>query len=175
MSRNRLEYLRIGEIVRSHGVHGDVKVLPLTDDPARFRALSEAFIEQGGRYSPVRTGGVRLQPDAVLLHIDGCDTPEAAEKYKNAFLCVDRAHAVALPEDTYFVADLIGCDTFDSEGNAFGRVTDVLETGANDVYEIEGGKLLVPALKRVLREVDMPNARIVFEADVLREVGLFAD
>ena len=175
MSRNRLEYLRIGEIVRSHGVHGDVKVLPLTDDPARFRALSEAFIEQGGRYSPVRTGGVRLQPDAVLLHIVGCDAPEAAEKYRDAFLCVDRAHAVPLPADTYFVADLIGCEAFDTEGNAFGCVTDVLETGANDVYVVDGGKLMVPALKRVLHEVDVEAGRIVFDAGVLREVGLFAD
>ena len=175
MSRNRLEYLRIGEIVRSHGVHGDVKVLPLTDDPARFRALTEAFVERDGRYAPVQTGGVRLQPGAALLHIAGCDTPEAAETYKGAFLCVDRAHAVTLPEDSYFDADLIGCETFDTEGRAFGRVTDVLETGANDVYEIEGGKLLVPALKKVFVSVDTEGKRIVFDAAVLREVGLFAD
>ncbi len=175
MSRNRLKYLRIGEIVRSHGVHGDVKVLPLTDDPARFRALSDAFIEQGGRYTPVKTGNVRLQPDAVLLHLDGCDTPEEAEKYKNAFLCVDRAHVVALQKDAYFVADLIGCETFDTAGNVYGCVTDVLETGANDVYEIADGKLMVPALKRVLHEVDTENGRIVFDAAVLQEVGLFAD
>ena len=175
MSRNRLEYLRIGEIVRSHGVHGDVKVLPLTDDPARFRALTGAFIEQGSAYAPVRVSGVRLQPDAALLHIEGCDTPEAAERYRNAFLCVDRAHAVQLPSDTYFVADLIGCETFDTDGAAFGPVTDVLETGANDVYVIADGRLMVPALKRVLASVDTENARIVFDAAVLREVGLFAD
>ena len=77
-----------------------------------------------------------------------------------------------IPED---VADLIGCDTFDTDGSAFGKLTNVYETGANDVYEIEHGKLMVPALKRVLSEVDTEAGRIVFDAAVLKEVGLFAD
>jgi 16S rRNA processing protein RimM len=168
-------YLRVGQIVRAHGVRGDVKVLPLTDDPARFRKLKTAYLEREGSYLSVALEDVRLQPDAVLLHVSGYDTPEKAEALKNVYLCVDRENAVALGEYTYFVADLIGCETFDTNGRAFGKVTDVLETGANDVYEIEHGKLLVPALKRVLAEVDIANARIVFNADVLEEVGCFAD
>ena len=110
-----------------------------------------------------------------MLHIAGVDTCEAAEALRGRYLCVDRAHAVALPPDTYFVADLIGCETYDTEGAAYGRVTDVLETGSADVYEIAHGRLLVPALKRVLREVDTAGGRIVFDAAVLREVGLFED
>jgi 16S rRNA processing protein RimM len=169
------KYLRAGQIVRPHGVRGDVKIVPLTDDPARFCALKNAYLEQAGAITPVSLGNVRFQPGAVLLHIEGYDTPEQAELLKNAYLCVDRAHAVKLEADTYFVADLIGCETFDTRGRAFGKITDVLETGANDVYEIEHGKLLVPALKRVLFEVDVENARITFDADVLGEVGCFAD
>lgn len=161
--------------MRAHGARGDVKVLPLTDDTERFRLLTEAFVERRGQYEPVRVERVRLQPDAALMHIVGVDTPEQTEKLKNAFLCVDRQNAVKLPEGTYFVADLVGCETSDTLGNRFGRVTDVLETGANDVYEIEHGKLMVPALKRVLHEVDTENGRIVFEHEVLKEVGLFAD
>ncbi|MEG1754575.1 MAG: ribosome maturation factor RimM [Clostridia bacterium] len=176
MKSLRNEYLRIGQIVRAHGVHGDIKLLPLTDDPARFKMLTDAYIEQRGTFLPAKVGNVRLQPpDACILHVEGCETVETAEQLKNAYLCVDRAHAVKLPADTYFVADLIGCQTFDTEGNAFGRISDVLETGANDVYEIEAGKLMVPALKRVLHEVDLEQLRIVFNAAVLREVGLFAD
>lgn len=169
------KYLRVGQIVRAHGVHGDVKVLPLTDDPARYRKLKTAYLERGGDYLPVALDDVRLQPDAVILHVSGYDTPEKAEQLKNAYLCVDRENAVALDEYTYFVADLIGCETFDTAGKAYGKITDVLETGANDVYEIEHGKLLVPALKRVLAQVDITNGRIVFNADVLEEVGCFAD
>lgn len=156
-------------------MHGDVKILPLTDDPARYRKLKTAYLERGGDYLPVALDDVRLQPDAVILHVSGYDTPEKAEQLKSAYLCVDRENAVALDEYTYFVADLIGCETFDTNGRAFGKVTDVLETGANDVYEIEHGKLLVPALKRVLAQVDIANGRIVFNADVLEEVGCFAD
>jgi len=172
----RNEFLRTGQIVRAHGVHGDVKLMPLTDDPARFRALKTAYLEQAGAtYAPVDIENVRIQPDAVVLHIKGIDTVEQAQSLRNAYLCVERKNAVKLKADTYFVADLIGCETFDTRGKAYGRVTDVLETGANDVYEIDGGTLLVPALKRVLHEVDVTNARIVFDADVLGEVGCFAD
>ena len=100
---------------------------------------------------------------------------ERAETLKNVYLCVSRDNAVKLRKDTYFIVDLIGCETFDTNGKAYGKLTDVLETGAHDVYEIDGGKLLVPALKKLLREVDVENGRIVFDADVLEEVGCFAD
>ena len=113
--------------------------------------------------------------DAVLLHLESVETPEAAEKLKSAYLCVNRENAVPLGEHAYFVADLIGCETFDTAGKAYGKITDVLETGANDVYEIDHGKLLVPALRRVLASVDVTAGRIVFDADVLEEVGCFAD
>lgn len=168
-------YLRVGQIARPHGVRGDVRVNALTDDAARFRVLKDAFLEQGGTYASITVSNVRLLPDAVILHLSGTDTPEQAERLRNAFLCVDRAHAVSLPEGAYFVADLIGCQTFDTNGVSYGKLTDVLETGANDVYEIANGKLLVPALKRVLSSVDTENGRIVFDAETLAEVGCFAD
>lgn len=169
------KYLRIGQIVRAHGVRGDVKVIPTTDDIERFHALKGLFLEQGGAYKPLGFADIRIATGAVLMRLEGIDSPEAAEKHKGLYLCVDRAHAAKLPPDTWFVDDLIGCETCDTEGNAYGTLTDVLVTGANDVYEIEGGKLLVPALKKVLACVDTEGRRIVFDAEVLREVGLFAD
>ena len=168
-------YYRIGAIVRTHGVHGAVKLDPLTDDVRRFKALSQAFVEMHGQLTPVQLCVLSTSPDAVIVKIEGYDTPEQANALRGAYLCVDRAHAVKLPKDTYFVTDLIGCETFDTDGNAFGKLTEVYETGANDVYEIEHGKLMVPALRRVLHEVDTDNGRIVFDAAVLKEVGLFAD
>jgi 16S rRNA processing protein RimM len=170
------DYLRVGQIVRVHGVHGDVKIIPLTNDPARFRQLKKAYLETtAGAYAPVEVTGARFLPDAVLLHLEGYDTVERAETLKNIYLCVSRDGAVKLSKDTYFIVDLIGCETFDTSGKAYGKVTDVIETGAHDVYEIENGKLLVPALKKLLREVDIEHARIVFDAEVLGEVGCFAD
>ena len=168
-------YYRIGVIVRTHGVHGAVKLDPLTDNPKRFKGLTEAFVELHGTYTPVQLCVSSVAPDAVILTVKGYETPEQANALRGAYVCVDRAHAVRLPKDTYFVTDLIGCDTFDTDGNAYGKLTEVYETGANDVYEIEHGKLMVPALKRVLAEVDTDAGRIVFDAAVLKEVGLFAD
>ena len=161
-------YLRIGCIVRAHGVHGAVKLMPTTDDIDRFRGLSHAFLEERGQVRPVEISDVRLLNDAVALHLRGVDSVEAATALRGAYLCVDRP-------DTYFIADLIGCEAGDTDGRRYGRITDVLQTGANDVYVVENGKLMVPALKRVLHEVCVEEKRIVFDAAVLSEVGLFAD
>lgn len=169
------DYLRIGLIVRPHGVHGSVKLDPLTDDSRRFHGLKEAYLELHGCYTPVQLVVSSVQPKAVVMHIQGYDTLEQASELRGKYLCVDRAHAVKLPAYTYFVTDLIGCSVFDTEGTAYGKLTNVYETGANDVYEIENGRLMVPALKRVLSEVSIGEKRIVFHADVLREVGFFAD
>ena len=169
-------YYRIGEIARPHGVHGAVKVNPTTDDSRRFRGLEHAYLEMhGNTYVPVQISVSSIAENTVILSIEGYETPEQANLLRGKYLCVDRAHAVSLPAYTYFVADLIGCSASDTDGNSYGTVTDVLETGANDVYEIDHGKLLVPALKRVLDTVDVEEKRIVFKADVLKEVGLFED
>lgn len=171
-----MNYLRVGLIARPHGVHGDVKVIPLTDNPERFRELKEAFIENNGAYEPVLVSNARVQPDAAFVTLSCSKSIEDAERLRNLYLCVDRIHAVRLPEGSYFIADLIGCDVFDSDGNDLGRLTDVLETGANDVYVIEGSRrLLVPALKKLLKSVDIANKRIALDSHTLSEVGLFED
>ena len=168
-------HLRIGKIVRAHGVQGAVKVIPLTDDPHRFLALKEGYIEEQGKLRPIRITGAKLLNDGAQISIEGVTTRNDAELLRNAYLAVDRTHAVRLPEGRYFIADLIGCETFDTEGKAYGKITEVMQGPANDVYVIEDGKLMVPVLKRLLHQVDVENSRIVFAADVLQEVGLFAD
>lgn len=171
-----MEYLRVGLIVRPHGVHGAVKLLPLSDDLGRYASLKEAYLERNGGYTPVTVSGVGVREDAVYASISGVATREEAEKLRNTYLCVDRAHAAKLPPGRYFVVDLIGCRVCDTENVEYGTLTDVLETGANDVYVIKGARtLLIPALKKLLAEVDVENKRIMLHADVLREVGLFED
>ena len=168
-------YLRVGRIVRPHGVHGASKIMPETDDLNRFRSLDQAYIEYPDRYEPVAVSDVRIQSGSVVARIGTCSSVEDAAALRGLFLCVDRAHAVALPEGSYFICDLIGCDVFDTDGRRYGKITDVYPTGANDVYEIENGKLSVPALKKLIAGVDLQKGEIVFHADVLREVGLFED
>ena len=166
-------HLRIGQIVRPHGVRGAVKLDPLTDDTNRFRGMTEAYLEQHGELTPVPLSVLSIAPSQVIVKLDGVDTPEMAERLRGAFLCVDREHAVTLPEYTYFVADLLGAEVRDTEGGAYGRITDVMELPANDVYVVDGGKLMLPALKRLIRSFDANAQVMTVYADVLREVGLF--
>lgn len=171
-----MQYLRVGLILRPHGVRGDVKVLPLGDDSSRFLELREAFLERGGSYEPVIVSNVNVQESDVYVSLSAAADRTEAEKLRNVYICVDRAHAAKLPEGRYFIADLIGCNVTDTDGHALGVLDDVLQNGAADVYVIKGEKqLMVPALKTLLTEVDTGNKRIVLDAGVLREVGLFED
>ena len=171
-----MDHFRIAQVLKPHGIKGEVKVYPLTDDLSRFKRLKEAYIERGGQYEPVNVDGAKNVSDAVVIHIEGIDTPDEAEKLRGLYICVDREHAVKLPKGTYSVADLIGCEVFSTDGETLGRLTDVLETNANDVYVIEGRRhLMVPALKKLLSEVNVESKRIVLDAEVLSEVGLFED
>ena len=171
-----MEYLRIGLILRPHGVRGAVKVLPLGDDSSRFLELEDAFLERGGSYAPVRVADVNVQDSDVYLSLSAASDRNDAEKLRNVYICVDRAHAAKLPEGRYFIADLIGCEVSDTDGRTFGKLTDVLQNGAADVYVVKGEKeLMFPALKTLLNIVDISGKRIVLDARVLEEVGLFED
>lgn len=170
------EFFRIGRIVRPHGVHGAVKLETLSDSPARYKGLKEAFIERNGIREPISISDVGVKEDAVYMSISCSSSRDDAEAMRGAYICVDRAHAMKLPKDTYFVEDLIGCNVSDDAGRELGTLTNVLETGANDVYEISGKrKLLLPALKRAIISTDIENRRMVLNAKVLEEVGLFED
>ena len=159
-------------------MHGEIKLLPLTDDITRFKHLSEAYIEAAeGCYRSVKVLGAKLAAEnSVIIQLEGVNTMDDAEKYRNRYLCVDRTHAVKLPEGSYFVRDIIGCRVISTSGEELGTVEDVYETTANDVYVVRGEKKLsVPALKKLLHSVDVENRLIVFDAAVLSEVGLFED
>ena len=163
-----MDYFRIGLFLRPHGIKGELKLLPLTDDLKRFARLSDAFVT-------AESARVAAE-NSVIIKLKGIDTVEAAEKLRDKYLCVDREHAVKLPAGAYFVKDIIGCEVFSTSGDALGRVVDVYETPSTDVYVIKGAKRLsVPALKKLLSSVDIENKRIVFDSEILAEVGLFED
>lgn len=169
-----MQFYRIGCILKPHGIQGGLKVEPLTDDALRFRGLTEAYLEHNDTRKLIAIKTIRIGSEAVVLCIEGINTREQAEAIRGAYICVDKANAVRLPSDRYFIADLIGCDVFDTRSKNYGKVTDVLQTGANDVYVVEGEcKMLVPALKKVLHLVDTENKRIVLDAELVGEVAVF--
>ena len=158
-----MDFLRVGLVARPHGINGDVKVIPLTDNVERFYDLCDAYIERGVRHEPVSVSNARIQPDAVLLTLSCSKTRDDAEKLRNLYICVDRAHAVKLPPDTYFVADLIGCAVESPENSVIGRLNDVYGTGANDVYVIDSlhhGEVLIPAIKDCILNVNIEENKM---------------
>lgn len=172
------EYLLIGEITRPQGVRGEMRVRPYTDDPMRFEELKEVFVEHGGVYEARKISFVRLNSDdVVIIRMDGVNDANAVEALRGEKLYVDRAHAVELPEDADFIVDLIGCHVTDDEGCDYGRITDVMQPGGNDVYVINGkhGEVLVPALKSVVISVDTKKGEMLLNAERMREVAVFED
>ena len=159
------EYLTVGKIINTHGVNGELKVMPLTSDITRFDYLKLVWLEQNGKQIEHFVEKARYHKDFVLLTLRGVDTMEKAAALKDCELKVDRRHARPLEENEYFIADLIGCRVYEN-GVFLGKVTDVLQTGRNDVYVTEGGKygeILIPALEQVVRKVDVENRHIDVE------------
>lgn len=157
------DYLQIGEIVNTHGVRGEVKVLPLTDSQDRFDALKWVYLDSNGSLKKQDIEGVKHIKGTVILKLKGIDSVEAAEALKGFFLLVDRENAVSLPSGSYFICDILGSDVRDLSGVSLGKLTEVLHTGSNDVYVVkdgEGRELLLPALKSVIREVSVEEGII---------------
>ena len=154
------DLLQVGIIASTHGVRGEVKVYPTTDDPRRFRRLKEVVLDTGKEKMNLGIEGVKFFKQFVILKFKGLDNINDIEKYRQKSLYVTRKNAVRLQRDEYFIADLIGLKVQDEDGKELGTVKDVIETGANDVYEVEmadGKSLLLPAIKQCILNVDVEN------------------
>lgn len=157
---------QVGSITQTHGIRGEVKVFPLTDDISRFKNMKNLLLD-GGKdgYISLEVENARPQKNLVILKFKGIDNINDIEKYKGQGLYVTKENRVELKDDEYFIADLIGCEVYvdiDSD-KKFGTISDVMETGANDVYEItlENGKtVLVPAIKECILNVDIEGGRV---------------
>lgn len=158
-----IEELQVGVITQTHGIRGEVKVFPTTDDANRFQKLKEVILETGKERLTLTVAGVKFFKQYVILKFREYDSINDVEKYKGAKLLVPREKAVKLQKDEYFVADLIGMQVVTEDGEPFGRLKNVLETGANDVYVVEtteGKEVLLPAIKECVQQVDMEKGVI---------------
>ena len=151
------QYLEAGKIVTTHGIRGEVKIMPYTDYPELLCDFDRLFIGKDHREIGVERS--RVFKNTVIAKLEGIDTPEAAEKLRNKILYMHRDD-LELDEDTYFIQDLIGMEVRDADsGIVYGNIADVMQTGANDVYVIQGGdrEYLVPAIADVVISTDMDN------------------
>lgn len=158
------DYLSVGVVTTAHGVHGELKVFPTTDDAKRFKKLKHVLVENKGETSKRKVVSVKFFKQFVILKLEGIDTMDDALTYKNATLLVDRKDAVKCEEDEYFIADLIGLSVFDDNHDLLGVISEVYQTGANDVYEIkrsDESTFLIPAIKDCILNVNIKENEMV--------------
>jgi len=160
-----IEYLEIGKIVNTHGIKGELKVLPLTDDSRRYDRLRSLFIEQKGELRKYDIEYVRYHKGFVLLKLLGIENMEEAELLRNHVLKIHRKDAIKLPEGSYFICDMIGMQVNDISGKQIGLLEDVLKTGSNDVYIVkkEDKEILIPALKSVVKRIDLESKQMIVD------------
>lgn len=156
--------LEIGQIVNTFGIKGEIKVVPYTDDISRFDYLKKVYVKTKKETKQYIVEKARYHKNVVLLKLEGIENPEQAELLKNAYLEIDREDAIPLEEGQYFIVDLIGLEVYTEEGEKLGKVEDIYNTGANDIYVIKneiGKQILLPGIKEVIKKVDLENSKII--------------
>ena len=158
------DLLQVGVITTTHGIKGEVKVFPTTDDKNRFKNLKEVYLDTGKEKILLKVEGCKFFKQFVILKFEGIDNINDIEMYKRCPLLVTRENAVELEEDEYFIADLIGLKILTESGIELGVLNDVISTGANDVYSVktpDGGEVLLPAIKDCIMDVDMEAGEMI--------------
>lgn len=157
------DLLQVGAITQTHGIRGEVKVFPTTDDPNRFKKLKEVILDTGKEKVTLEIEGVKFFKQFVILKFKGFDNINDIERYKGKNLYVTRENAVKLKRNEYFIADLIGLEVYDEDDQHLGTLSNVIETGANDVYEVkfeDGREVLFPAIRQCILDVDMESRKM---------------
>ena len=156
------DLLQVGAITSTHGLQGEVKVFPTTDDPKRYSRLKKVWLDSGKEMIPLEVERVKYFKQFVIVKFRGLNHIEDIEKFVKKNLYVTRNQAVKLKKNEYFIADLIGLQVEDEEENELGTLTDVLATGANDVYVVEqnGKEVLIPAIRQCILDVDLEKKRM---------------
>ncbi len=165
----RTDYLIIGKVLRPFGVRGEIKVLPITDRPDRFKDLGFVFLKkQDNNFLKIGIEAVRLLRGYAHLKLEGYDERNKADTLRGKYLYIDRENAVRLEKESYYYCDIVGCSVITKEGNLFGTVFDIQNAGSSDVYFVrprnsKSGELLIPAISDVVKEIDIVNKVIVIE------------
>ena len=156
------QYLELGKVVNTHGIRGEIKIQPWCDDPNLFDQLSYFYID-GVRYEIKKN---RLHKNCEIVLVEGITNINQAELLKNKIVTIEREMLGALPEGTYYIADLIGLSVRTKDGQTLGNIADVLKTGSNDVYILDKPKekpILIPVIDQVVKEVNIDGGFVTVE------------
>ena len=160
------QFIRVGTITTTHGIRGEVKIWPATDDIRRFSVLEKVFLDEKHARKMLQIENVKYFKQMVICKFRGYDRIEDIEAYRGLDIFVSREDAVPLEEGEYYIADLIDMKVVTAEGSELGVVTDVMKTGANDVYVVDSpeyGEVLIPVIPQCIRSVDIETGIITAE------------
>lgn len=154
-------FLAVGRVVRPFGIRGELKVELFTEYPEQLGRLRTVYL--GPQAEPQMIEGVRLHQDAALFKLSGCDDRTTAEALRGVLVQIAWEDAVPLEEDEYYEHQIVGLTVVEEDGTLLGRVTEIISTGANDVYVVVGpeGELLLPAIESVILEIDLEADQMV--------------
>lgn len=158
------EYLEIGQIVNTNGLKGLLKIKPFTDDITRFEELEVIYIQREQELIAKNIEEVKYVKNMVLLKLEGIDNIEEAEKYKNLYIKINKKDIQELQEGEYLIADMLKCNVYTDENKLLGKMVDIFNTGSNDIYVVkteEGKEILLPAIKDVVKIIDIQNQKII--------------
>ncbi|MEA5084240.1 MAG: ribosome maturation factor RimM [Lachnospiraceae bacterium] len=156
-------YFEIGKVAGTHGIKGTLRIFPTTQDPSRFELLKEVIIDLNGKQETLKISKVSYQKNMVLLTVKEIDDINIAERYKNATILIPEEKALPLGEDEYYTRDLYDMEVYTADNEFLGIITDILSTGANDVYVVkkaEEKEFLLPAIKDVVLSVSVPEKKM---------------
>lgn len=160
------EYLEIGQIVNTNGLKGILKIKPFTDDITRFEELEYIYIQKGQELIEKNIEEVKYVKNMVLLKLEGIDSIEEAEKYRNLYIKINKEDVGEVPDGSYLIADMLKCNVYTDKNELLGKMIDVFSTGSNDVYVVkteEGKEILLPAIKDVVKEINIQEKKIIIK------------
>lgn len=154
-----IDFIKVGKIVNTHGIKGELKILPLTDDMTRFEDLEYVYVEK----QKIEIEDVWYKKNFVMLKFKGFDNINDVLCFKGKYVYVDKENAIELPEDTYFIFQIIGLNVYLKNGKFLGEIKDVIQTGSNDVYVVKNDnrEYLIPAIKEVIKEINLDDKKVI--------------
>lgn len=158
-----MDKLEVGKIVNTHGLKGEVKIVTWTDSPDVFEEIEYVYAKMKKEEIRLDLVGIKYQKNNIIAKFKQITTIEEAQGFKNCVLLAERQMLGELPEGVYYIADLIGCEVFDVNNRHLGKISDVFNTGANDIYAVSAPQkkdLLIPVLKETVINVDILNKKV---------------
>lgn len=158
------EKLEVGQIVNTFGIKGFVKIYPFVNDINRFDDLKKIYVKTKNQENELEIEEVKYQKNMVLIKFKGIETPEEANKLRNAYVLIDRKDAISLEEGEFFIVDLLGLSVFLDTGEKIGVLEDIYNTGSSDIYVVKnelGKQYLLPYIDEVIKKIDLENSKII--------------